>query len=478
MTRSLGRRLGLGFAAIGIGTAVLAVLVVNLAFSSRFDTYQEQQRAARAEQITGAVSSAYDPAGGWDRQRLDELAPALAMAGADVRLLDPGGEQVWSTDEASSPLAAMHRAMTVAGPLAEPVSVPITVDGQQRGTLEVSLPVGSVPAADQEFRSSVNRLLLGGGLLVAVAASLLGLLLARRVTRPVAELTDAARDLHAGDRGRRAAVAGRDEVAELATAFNELAESAERQEALRQSFAADVAHELRTPLAILRSQLEAVQDGVLDLTPALIGSLHEETLRLGRLVADLETLTGAEAVSFSLEHRPVDLAVVVRSVTAGFGPRLTEARLTLETRLAPSLVCGDRIRLAQVVTNLLTNALKFVPGGGRITISTEADADHVRLIVRDDGPGIPATELPRVFDRYFRGSRARAGGSGIGLAVVAALVGAHGGAAMADNDPHGGAVVTITVPAAGSGAAVSGSEAARLLHEPAAPVALPAVGGH
>jgi two-component system sensor histidine kinase BaeS len=461
MTRSLGRRLGFGFAVIGVGTALLSALFVNLAFSNRFDSYLEQQRSARVQQIAGAVTSVYESAGRWDGARLDELAPALAMAGADVVLTDVGGRTIWSTDGSGSEMAEMHRSMTEAGPLTEPVSVPVTVDGRQRAILEVSLPEGSVPVADQQFRAGVNRLLLAGGLVVAVVASALGLWLARRVTRPVEELTAAARDLHAGNRDRRAAVTGRDEVAQLGQAFNELAESAQRQEALRQSFAADVAHELRTPLAILRSQLEAVEDGVLDLTPALIASLHEETLRLGRLVADLETLTTAEAVSFSLERVPVDVADVVRSVVAGLGPGLTDAGLTLDPRLAPAPVCGDPTRLAQVVSNLLTNAMKFVPAGGRVTVTTDVVADRVRLTVRDDGPGIPDGELPRVFDRYFRGSGAGANGSGVGLAVVAARVQAPGGAVEAANASGGGAVLTVTLPVAGraSGANASGRPA-------------------
>lgn len=451
MTSSLGRRLGLGFAAIGIGTALLTALVVNLAFSSRFDSYLAQQRSTQVQQVAEAVTTVYEATGGWDAARLSELEPALAMAGADVRLLGPTGDPIWRTGQGASPMAEMHRSMTPAVPRAEPISVTITTDGQERGTVLVSLPEGSVPVADQQFRASVNGLLLAGGLLVAVLASVLGLLLARRVTRPIAELTDATRELRAGDRGRRAQVTGRDEVAQLARAFNELAESAQRQEALRQSFAADVAHELRTPLAILRSQLEGVQDGVVESSPALITSLHEEALRLGRLVADLETLTSAEAVSFSLEHRDVDLSDVVRSVLAGFDARLADADLRLERRLVPAPVCGDPVRLGQVVTNLLTNAVKFVPAGGQVTVSTEAGADRVRLTVRDDGRGIPEDELPHVFDRYFRGSRARANGSGIGLAVVAALVQAHGGRVLAGNHRDGGAVITVDLPPAADG---------------------------
>lgn len=447
MASSLGRRLGLGFAAIGIAAALLSALLVNLAFSNRFDTYVEQQRAAQVQQLAAAVTTVYRSAGRWDTARLDQLASAVAMTGAQVALRDATGRLVWPADgSATADMTAMHRSMTSPRPLGAPVDVPITVDGQQRGTLRVALPDGDVPAADQQFRSAVNRLLFAGAGGVAVLASVLGLLLARRVTRPVAELTAAVRDLRAGHRGRRAAVTGADEVIGLARAFNDLAESAEREEALRRSFAADVAHELRTPLAILRGQLEAVQDGVVAPTADVIGSLHAETLRLGRLVADLETLTSAEAVSFSLHRQPVDLADVVRSACTSLDHRRREAGLTFSIRLTPAPVCGDRTRLAQVVGNLLTNALKFVPPGGQVELGTQRAGDRVVLTVRDDGPGIPDDELPHVFERYFRGARARAGGSGIGLAVVAALVHAHGGTVTAANGPAGGAVFTVVLP--------------------------------
>jgi two-component system sensor histidine kinase BaeS len=467
MGSPLARRLGLGFAAIALVAALLTALLVNLAFSSRFESYLDQQRSARVDQIARAVTAAYREAEGWDTERLDQLGPALSMAGAEVRLVDAAGETVWATaGSVTSEMAQMHREMTAAGPLADPVTVPITVDGQPRGSVQVALPEGSVPVADRQFRSAVNRLLLAGGLAVAVVASILGLVFARRVTQPLAELTAAAHDVRAGDRARRAMVTGRDELAELATAFNELAASAERQEALRQSFAADVAHELRTPLAILRSQLEAVQDGVLDLTPALVASLHEETLRLGRLVADLETLTD-DHNSFSLEHVALDLAELVPSVAAGFRHRFAERDLQLDLRLAPAPVCGDRVRLAQVVTNLLSNALKFVPAGGRVLVSTRSDTNTAFLEVRDDGPGIPEDELPRVFERYFRGSGARANGSGIGLAVVGALTRAHDGQVAAANAAEGGAVITLTLPVSGLPNPASG------VPEPGTPIDAP-----
>jgi two-component system sensor histidine kinase BaeS len=460
MTSSLGRRLGLGFAAIALAAALLTGLLVNLSFNGRFDSYLDQQRGARVQQLAAAVTAVYESEGRWDADRLEELGPALAMAGADVVLNGPGGDVIWPRENSrTAEMAAMHRAMAATGPLTEPVTVPITIDGRVRGSLTVALPEGTVPLADQQLRTSVNRLLLAGGAGVAVLASVLGMVLARRVTRPVAELTAAAHDLRAGDRTRRAAVSGRDEVAQLARAFNDLAASAEREEALRQSFTADVAHELRTPVSILRSQLEAVHDGVLELTPALASSLHDEILRLGRLIADLETLTGAEAGSFSLQRVPVDLSDIAGSVVAGFRHRFQERGLELDLQLTAATVEGDPSRLGQVLANLLGNAMKFVPAGGRVSVTTQTHGGMALLEVRDDGPGIPEAEIPRVFDRYYRGSGARANGSGIGLSVVAALVEAHGGKVEAGNAIGGGAVLTVTLPTSETGATVPLAEA-------------------
>jgi two-component system sensor histidine kinase BaeS len=275
-----------------------------------------------------------------------------------------------------------------------------------------------------------------------------GVLVARRTVRPIIELTDAARDLQAGDRTRRAEVPGDDEISQLARAFNDLVDSVAREDAVRRAFAADVAHELRTPLAVLRSQVEAIQDGVIEPSPAVFTSLHEETLRLGRLTADLETMTSADSVEFDLHRQTVDLAEIVATAASGLGRRFEEQRLNLTLHVAPTTVSGDDVRLQQVVTNLLTNALKFVPDGGSVTVSTRHADGWVELGVDDDGPGILAADLPHVFERFYRGHEVRTGGSGIGLAVVAALVHAHGGEVSAHNRASGGASFLVRLPAA------------------------------
>ncbi|MBA2772710.1 MAG: HAMP domain-containing protein [Nocardioidaceae bacterium] len=449
MTSSLGRRLTSAFVVIGFGSALLTAILINLAFGGRFDTYLDQQRSVREGQLASAFTSAYEPGRGWQLGRLDQLAPAIAMTGAGVRLVDPSGKLVWSlADSQMGPgMARMHREMAAAGPLLPQEQVPLTLRGREIGELFVALPEGTVPLVDQGFRRSVNWLLALGALMGGTIGVGAGVIVARRTVRPIIELTSVARDLQAGDRTRRAEVPGDDEISQLARAFNDLVDSVAREDAVRRAFAADVAHELRTPLAVLRSQVEAIQDGVVEPSPVVLNSLHEETLRLGRLTADLETMTSADSVEFDLHRETVDLADIVERAASGLGHRYEEQRLNLALRTEPTAVSGDKVRLQQVVTNLLTNAVKFVPAGGSVTVSTRHADGWVELCVDDDGPGIAAADLPHVFERFYRGNEVRTGGSGIGLAVVAALVHAHGGDVSVDNCSEGGASFLVRLPA-------------------------------
>ncbi|MGI8627207.1 MAG: ATP-binding protein, partial [Geodermatophilaceae bacterium] len=429
LRRSFGTRLALTLALTGIGGALLAALLVNLAFQSRFDSFVSQQQQEREDQLLAVVTASYVDADGWDAQALSTLAPAAIMTGAKVTVYDDAGQRIWSTADSAmgAAMGQRHQEMMGLEPLGDVRQLPVVVDGRQVGTMTVAVPQDGLPSGEQEFLASVNQLLLGAVALAGLVAVVAGTLLARRATKPISQLTVAARGLAAGDRSFRAEFARDDEVGQLATAVNSMADAVEREDQVRRSFAADVAHELRTPLAILRSQIEAVQDGLAEPTPAVLASLHEETVRLGRLVGDLETMTSADAAAFQLDLRPVPLADVVATTAAAMLDRFTSAGLTLQTDLAPVTVTGDADRLTQILTNLFTNALKFVPSGGRVTVALDRAQGMARLQVSDDGSGIDPEDRAHIFDRFFRGRGPRIGGSGVGMAVVAELVRAHGG---------------------------------------------------
>ncbi len=448
MRRSFAFRLAAAFAGVGIAAAALTAILVNLAFGTRFTSYLQEQRHVRQAQLAAALADSYSRMGGWDRVDLDTLAPLALMDGGTVRLVDASGRRIWepSAGAAGSRMATMHRRMMGGGPLGPALSFPVRVNGAVVGTAIVRLPEPGLLPQDVTFRSSVNRLLLVGGILAGLVALALGVVLARRATAPARELTRAARAVAAGERSERVAFEATDEFGEMARAFNSMADTIGEEDRLRRAFAADVAHELRTPLAILRSQIEGLQDGVVEPAPPAFESLHEETLRLSRLVADLEALASADAAWFSLERRPVELRRILDDTVREFAGPVDAAGVKLLADFSDVIVLADPTRVRQIVGNLLSNALKFTPRGGVVAVSLSAEGSDGVIGVSDTGPGIPADELPHVFDRFFRGRGSRAGGSGIGLTVARELTRAHGGDIEVASKPGAGATFTVRLP--------------------------------
>jgi two-component system sensor histidine kinase BaeS len=310
-------------------------------------------------------------------------------------------------------------------------------------------PGAGLSAAESSTRSSLTAIVLVGALLSVLLAIAAAVVLSRRITRPIRALSAAAAGLEHGDLGARAAIADAPgEIGELGRAFDSMAETIQRESALRRALVADVAHELRTPVSILQASCEALVDGVVPPSPEQLGSLHDEVLRLGRLVGDLETLTSAEAARLDLEPEHVDLAAVAAQSAERLRPYFEAAELELEQRLEPTEVVGDAARLGQVVDNLLANALKFTPTRGRVTLDVREAEAGARLVVEDTGPGIPTSELPHVFERFWRGESAHGvSGTGVGLAIVAELVEAHRGRVSVSSET-GGARFTVVLPLA------------------------------
>lgn len=307
--------------------------------------------------------------------------------------------------------------------------------------------------AEQAYLAAINEALWVAGGLAALVAVAVGLVLARQISGPLRDLTSAARRMAGGDLEGRVPIRSRDELGELAAAFNSMAEAVGRQQALRRRMAADVAHELRTPLAVIQADLEAMIDGVRPLSAEAVADVHGETRLLSRLIDDLRDLSLAETGQLPLRKEPTDLEDLARTSAARFAPRAEERGIGLEVGatedLPPADVDPDRI--SQVFGNLLENALRHTPPGGRVELRVGPGERPATLqaTVRDTGPGIPAEHLPNVFEHFYRADRARsrsAGGSGIGLAVVKQLVEAHGGRAWAESPPGRGATFGLTLP--------------------------------
>lgn len=323
---------------------------------------------------------------------------------------------------------------------------------------------GVPPVTDLDFARGFRRFQDAQARALTVglgAAALLSIgvaaLLARTVARPIERVSDAAARVARGDLAARVPErAGASESARLARDFNAMAATLERAERERRAMIADVAHELRTPLAAMQGRLEALQDGLLPFDAGEAERLHRQTALLTRLVEDLRTLSLADAGRLTLVSRPTDLARLAADALEAQRARAGREGVRLELDApAPAPLRADPDRLQQVLANLLDNAVRVTPEGGAVRLRVRADEAGATAVVEDEGPGIPAEDLPLIFDRFVQGKDERRGrtrgGSGLGLAIAQALVALHGGALAAANRSEGGAAFTVTLPVAPPG---------------------------
>ncbi len=335
---------------------------------------------------------------------------------------------------------------------------PASEPGFQDRSADHTTGGGPPGTARNAFRTVARTAMLAGFLAFLLATTMAGFL-TRRLTRPLVALERGARRLAAGEPGLRLALPpDHDELRSLTGAFNALVGGLERQEEWRRGMVADIAHDLRTPLAVLRSEVEAMQDRVRPLDDAGLARLHREVMLLSRLVDDLRTLSTAESGHLELTPRTVKVVDYLRTLLDSLAGRAAEAGATLDLDPIPEDLSAtfDPDRIARVLGNLLENALRYATPGA-ITVSAEREGDHLRIAVRDHGPGLPPGDEERVLERFYRGDPSRTrheAGSGLGLAIAKAIAESHGGRLDAANHPQGGAVFTVVLPqGAGAGAA-------------------------
>jgi two-component system OmpR family sensor kinase/two-component system sensor histidine kinase BaeS len=331
-------------------------------------------------------------------------------------------------------------------------AIAILVEGRKVGYL---LAEGGMGFSERDERFLVDRLTnaaFTAGLIAGGLSLLLSLLLAYSLMRPVRELTRVARQLGEGDLSQRVVVRGHDELALMASTFNSMADSLQESEESRRSMTADIAHELRNPLAVQRANLEALQDGIYPLTPEALMPILDQNLLLTRLVDDLRTLALADAGQLKLERSTVDLVGLAERILERFRSQAGMSQIAISmdgSALSPVFANVDALRIDQIISNLISNALRFTPRGGQVRLKIETKRDQVLVSVFDSGPGIPTEALPYIFERFYRADRSRSraeGGTGLGLAIAKKLAESHGGALTAANDASGGAVFTLELP--------------------------------
>lgn len=334
------------------------------------------------------------------------------------------------------------------------VAIPLSRSGEVVGYLLPENSAAFSQADETRLVSALNQAALSAGLIAGGVSLLLALLLIYQFMRPVRALTHAAGQVATGDLTQRVPVSSSDELGVLGSTFNHMADSLQQAENARRAMTADIAHELRTPLAVQRAHLEALQDGIYPLNAENLTPVLEQNHLLTRLVEDLRTLALADAGKLELVRYPCDLPALAARQVERFSPQANahQVQLILE-QTSPdarlSAVPLDSGRVEQILGNLLTNALRYTLPGGKIQVQVDAwDGDAV-VRVHDSGPGIPGEALPHVFERFYRADKGRSrneGGTGIGLPIARQLARAHGGDLTGRNHPAGGAEFTLLLP--------------------------------
>ncbi|MGB0712225.1 MAG: ATP-binding protein [Gammaproteobacteria bacterium] len=337
-------------------------------------------------------------------------------------------------------------------------TLPLELDGRAIGRLAIMRTGALGEMGEIRFLEGQQRGLLVIALLAVLLSAGLAIVIARRLVQPLEALRGTARELAAGRFDARvplsaSAARGRsDELGRLAADMNVLAETLERNESARRQWAADIAHELRTPLGVLRGELEALQDGIRPLDRRAVDSLHADALRLGRLVDDLYELSMTDLGALSYRKAACAPAELLEDDVDAFRPRFKAAGLELETELdgvRALTLEADAQRLSQLYRNLLRNSLAYTDAGGRLRISALIENDVLLIDFQDTAPAVPDDALPRLFERLYRvdASRNRAsGGAGLGLAIAHNIASAHGGELTARHSPMGGLWLRISLP--------------------------------
>jgi signal transduction histidine kinase len=305
--------------------------------------------------------------------------------------------------------------------------------------------------AQRDFLDNLGQTLIIAGVGGVLLAIFLSGFFTRQIVRPLDRVTVAARRVAGGDLSQRVDIQGSSELAELGRSFNTMAATLDRDRESRQTMIADIAHELRTPLSILQGNIEAMLDGVLTTDTANLNSLHQETTHLTRLVEDLRTLSLVEAGQLRFQSGATDMKELSSQVIEGFRAPFAQKNVAILLEAPGNLLQAwvDSDRTAQVLRNLLSNALYFTPEGGKVTVKLTSGLNGITVSVSDTGAGISTEHLPHIFDRFYRVDRSRArstGGSGLGLAIVKQLVEAQNGQVWADSEPSKGSTFSFRLP--------------------------------
>jgi two-component system sensor histidine kinase BaeS len=459
---SLRARLSASYIVVALICILLVSLLANFFLEGQFRTYIKQNLERQNREIIAQLSREYNNADGWNQYNITNIGMNALEQGFIVKLKSTGGIVIWDATMHNNGLCRQmitHMAQNMAsrypnwqGNYIEH-RYPVIKDFKTVGIADIGF-YGPFFFKDTDlaFINTLNRILIGVAILALFLALMIGNWMSRRLSAPIARVINTAGHIAGGNLAARShQISNIKEINQLVAAINDLGSTLQQQETLRKRLTADMAHELRTPLATLQSHIEAILDGIWQAEPERLKICHQEIMRVTRLVEDLEQLAKYESENLSLNKTFIDFGELLKQIVINFEPEFAKKGVDLHLYLAETetLVNLDRDKISQVMMNLLSNALKFTPPGGTVHITVANIPETAIVKIRDNGPGIAPNDLPYIFDRFYRAdeSRTRAtGGSGIGLTIAKAIVEAHKGSITVQSEQEKGTEFVVLLP--------------------------------
>lgn len=461
MKHTLRFKLTAAFLLITLVSFLLIGVFANVILEKQFEKYVIDNLDQKRNEIVATLESRYgDWGSNWDLSGLENLGVSALSDGLMLRVSDKDGTLLWDAMTHNSGLCAemlqnMAENMESRNPSFNggytEKDYKISVDDTVVGNVTIGY-YGPYFYTDNDisFLNTLNKLLLLAAGIAGILSLIFGAYMAKRLSSPISRVIKTAEQIAEGNFNDRVNEASSTlEIIELTYAINTLAADLGTQEALRKRLTADVAHELRTPIANLQSHLEAMIDGIWEPNEERLKSCHEETIRLSKIVGDLGTLAHYDGENVSLNKERVDISELIKSTVLCFEKEFGDKSITLITDIQEQNIEADKDKITQVMVNIISNSLKYTPEGGTIRISTSGGDNEVEFSIKDSGIGISKEDLPYIFERFYRADKSRSrgtGGSGIGLAIVKSLVEAHGGTISVKSEPGSGSEFVIVFP--------------------------------
>ncbi|KQL49811.1 histidine kinase [Brevibacillus choshinensis] len=438
--KSIWMRLALALMAVSASGILISTILSIKEMNYHFSLYVSDVNQQHQQDLLDILQSEYQRGQGWNDRTQLKLESASRVLGLQIALFDNERKLIRTFGKTVSSAFTSKEDM-----------IPIREQGITVGYIDIQYDNSNAMSLEEHFQIAHTNAMQWTMIALLLLVCIASIFIAKRIAKPIVNISDAAQTVSKGDLSVRVALPqGKDELSGLVQSFNNLVENLQRQEELRKRLTSDIAHELRTPLNTLLAQTEGMLDGIWEASPEHLEATRSEVLRLIRIVNDLDQVIQAEAGALNISQEVINLSQVVEnivgSMTAAF--QLQGIHITSQLKTA-GWITGDKQRIAQVVSNLITNSLKHSKKGGKVIVSVEKKGEIIEVKVIDSGTGISSDDLPFVFERFYRGDRSRnreKGGTGLGLTIVKGIVEAHQGNITIESEVGKGTTVTLRFP--------------------------------